>query len=742
MAYRTDYLPGVRPTIPQDGLAGLRENWRADLLAGLIAFLVSLPLSIGIALASGAPAVSGLLTAVVGGLLVALINGSYLTVNAPAPGLIIIMYQAAVALGGGDVVAGYPHVLAVTVVAGVLLILISRLALNPLVALVPESVVHGLMAAVGLIVLSKEVHTALGTKASGGTAIELFLALPTSLQHAHPAAAGVAGACLALLALPNLLPKRLRKTVPMPIVAAGVGVLMGSALGLPAELRVQMPEQWTRGIVFADFTQALTGPFWAAVVTLTLVQGLESILSAAAVERLDPYRRRTNQQRDLAAVGLGSALSGAIGGQPMIASIVRGAAVVQAGGRTRWANFFNGVCMLVCLLLLAGAIRQIPLAALAAILLATAYQLTSVKVWKDAAAQGRWAFYVFLVTVAGCLATDLLVGVGLGLATHMGLHILRGAPLRALLKPVIDIDYESDERTVYVHFRHPAAFANERALRQALEPLPGSRLVIVDCTDARLKEASVVEQLRRIGAEYAQTGGRFEFVGLPGDTSEHELPTDPLPAEIAVHPIPATPSGFHRRELSRLAVSLGADFLPHKYAAHARFVGYPSFEEKLVKYAENTLQGPLPCAPSSLRYVIKDLTVAEYLGIAAQEFQLTVWLADGLPEPIPHFTLRSESLMTRVADYVGFADINFAEYPTFSNRYLLRGREVDAIRAFFTPGLLEYLERQTLDFRLESNGRGLLLYLDERLLNPDEIRDLHAIGCGFLQFVVAPSPPA
>lgn len=739
MAHVSTYLPGIRTTIPRDGLAGLRENWRQDALAGLVAFLVSLPLSIGIALASGAPAVAGIITAIIGGLLVSLINGSFLTVNAPAPGLIIIMYQAAVSLGSGDAAAGYPHVLAVTVIAGLLLIVVSRFALNQLVALVPESVVHGLMAAVGLTVLSKEIHTALGTKANGDSAFELLLAFPQSLASANKDALIISGVCLTVLALSIAVPKKLRKKIPIPVVAVAIGAVLGSLFHLPPSLRVQMPTHWSSSIVFADFSKALTTPFLSAVVTLTLVQGLESILSAAAVERLDPYRRRTNQKRDLAAVGFGSTLSGAIGGLPIIASIVRGAAVVNAGGRTRWANFFNGICMLICLLALSGVIRQLPLAALAAVLLATAYQLTSFQVWKKALAQGRWSFYVFVATVIGCLATDLLIGVGLGLLTHLVLHVVRGASPGSLFVPILDIEPEADGDTVYVHFRQSAALSNEAALRRRLRNIPTGKFVIMDFTDANLRDLSVVEQVREFAEEYAQSGGVFDYIGLPGDTSEHLATRRPTTLEVGSHPIPTTAADYHRRELSRLAVALGADFLPNRYAAHARLVGYPRFKHKRVKYAENTLQGPLPCA-TDRRYTVKDLTVLEYEGIASQEYKVTVWLSDNLPNPLPVFSLRHENVITRLYDYIGFSDINFSEYPIFSGKYELMGPDPAAIRTFFSNEIIEYLEAQNLPFHLESNGHGLILFTEERLLNPSEIRELHTLGCGLLDIILKQAP--
>lgn len=746
MAHSTSFLPGVRTTIPHDGLAGLRENWRQDALAGLVTFLVSLPLSMGIALAAGAPAISGAIALLVGGVVVALFNGSFVTVNAPAPGLIVVMYQIMLSLGSGDAAAGYPQALAVTVIAGGILLLASTVNAGRIARIFPASTVEGMMGAVGILVVVKEVHSALGVVPNAISPLQLIAAIPSSIANANTSLAWIGGCCLVAMVLPRLVPWKWAKRIPAPILAVGMGIGLGTTvIDVPDEWRVHLPDRFWESFVFPDFSSVFTQAFGTALVTLTLIQGMETLLSAAAVDRLDPYRRRSNLNRDMAAVGAGSALSGMLGGQPLIASLLASATNVQAGARTRWANFFQGLIALAAVAFIPFAITLLPRAALSAMLIVIGASLAHPKYFRKFYNEGWHQLTIYLITFVVCIATDLLIGVLVGLVMHLVLHLVRGASIRSLFVPILDIEPEPDGDTVYVHFRHSAALSNETALRRRLLAIPEGKFVIVDFTDANLRDDSVIEQVRAFGEEYTTTGGVFDYVGLPGDATEHVATREPLEeaVEVATHPVPSDASSYHRRELSRLAVTLGADFLPTRYAAHARLLGYPHFNRKRVKYAENTLQGLLPCDMDGQRYTVKDLTVFEYEGIAAQEYKITIWLADELPYRIPVFSLRSESLLTRLYDYIGFADINFSEYPLFSARFELVGKDAPAIRRFFRHDILEYLERQALSFHVESNGRGLLLFIEERLLNPDEIRALHNVGCGLLQLILdTPPQPA
>lgn len=379
--------------IPLSGIAGLKQNWQKDLVSGFIVFLVALPLCLGISLASGVPPMAGLITAIIGGLFVSRINGSHVTINGPAAGLIVVILGAVEALSDGDPMAGYRSMLAAVVVSGTLLFILGRLKAGRLGDFFPSSAVHGMLAAIGVIILSKQAHVALGVKPEGKEPLELLAEIPHSIAHMNPEVAIIGLVSLLIMFVLPLFKNRWVKMVPAPMVVVLAGIALGHYFDLEHEHKylfldgheysigpkflVTLPENLADGIVFPDWSKALTLPFLTAVITITLVQGIESLLSAKAVDKLDPWKRESDLNKDLSAVGAGSALAGLIGGLPMIAEIVRSSANINNGGRTGWANFFHGAFLLVFIAAFPTLIHSIPLAALGAILMYTGYRLAA-----------------------------------------------------------------------------------------------------------------------------------------------------------------------------------------------------------------------------------------------------------------------------------------------------------------------------------------------------------------------------
>jgi MFS superfamily sulfate permease-like transporter len=537
--------PPTRSEVPLDRLDGLRQNFRADFTAGFIVFLIALPLCLGIALASGVPPMAGIIAAVIGGLVVSQLSGSFVTINGPAAGLIVVILGAVESLGQGDALLGYRAMLAAVVISGVLLWGLGMLKAGKFAGFFPATVVHGMLAAIGIIIISKQVHVALGVKALAKEPLGLLAEIPASLGRLNPEIAIIGGVSLAILIGWSLIRNRYLKMIPAPMVVVLLGIGLGHLFDLAHEHKylllsdhvydigpkflVTLPSNVLDGIVLPSFGQIGTGAFWAAVISITLVQGIETLLSASAVDRLDPFHRKTNMNRDLAAVGAGSALSGLIGGLPIIAEIVRSSANVSSGGRTRWANFFHGGFMLLFVVFLPQLIHQIPLAALAAILIFTGFRLASPQAFRKAFQIGPEQLAIFLVTLFVTLASDLLLGVAAGIGSKLVLHVIRGVRLRDIFRPDLRVHSDGTITTVAIH--SSAVFANYLAIKTVLEGVPLHEGVRLDFSHAYLVDHTVLEHLHDHERDFHTHGRSFEIANLAEHlpASRHPMASRKLP---------------------------------------------------------------------------------------------------------------------------------------------------------------------------------------------------------------------
>lgn len=514
---------------PKIGLAGLRQSWRSDLLAGFQVFLIALPLCLGIAMASRFPPMAGIIAAMVGGLLVSRINGSYVTISGPAAGLIVVTLGAVEKLSEGDPIAGYHRALAAIVCAGLLQALLGILKAGRLVALVPASVVHGMLAAIGVIIMTKQFYVLIDVKPQGELSDNL-VAIPQSVFKLNPEIALIGLVGLGILIAWEILKPRLKlcQWIPAPIVVVAVGLVLGLYFDLehphryswhstfyevgPGEL-LPIPQTFLDGFALPDFSPIGTLKFWTATISICLVSSLETLLSAAAVDKLDPFQRQTDLNRDVTALGIGTAFSGAIGGLPMISEIVRSTANINFGARTQWSNFFHGLFLLVFVALFPKLIHEIPKAALAALLIFVGFKLASPKEFYKTWEIGKEQLFLFVFTILGVLATDLLVGVGLGIAAKTGLHLLRGVNLKELFKIAYRLE-QTDPDTFHIALDGAAVFCNFLALKSELAELPKSKTVVFDLANASFIDHTVMEFLHEFCHDYERSGGRCEIRGL------------------------------------------------------------------------------------------------------------------------------------------------------------------------------------------------------------------------------------
>lgn len=512
--------------LPQSGLAGLKENWRTDLRSGFLVFMIALPLCLGISVASGFPPSAGIITAIIGGMLVSRISGSYLTINGPAAGLIVVVLAAVQALGEGDDLAGYRYTLAAIVVASILQVLMGVFKMGQLSSFFPTSVVHGMLAAIGIIIIVTQSHVMLGVTPESGSLFSIIAQIPHSLLTMNAEIVLISFLALLILMVWPLIKSR----IPAPVIVVLVGMLFAwhFDLGQDAAARgsnylVAIPDNFLAGFYFPDFSKLFTVAFWEAVLSISLVGSLESLLSATAVDKLDPYKRSSDLDRDLTAVGLGNLAAGLMGGLPMIAEIVRSSANIDNGAKTAWANFFHGLILLLFVVLFTGFIQSIPLASLAAMLAYTGYRLASPKTFVHVLDVGKEQLFMFVVTILGVLATDLLTGVALGITVKLAINLVRGVWLSNLFKIHFTIR-QQDSDTLVIKLLGSALFSNYLPLKKALSGLESGKTIIFDFTDGYLIDHTVMEYIHDFRQNYEAQGGRCQKVGKALETfSDHAL---------------------------------------------------------------------------------------------------------------------------------------------------------------------------------------------------------------------------
>lgn len=526
--------------LPKTGLEGLKENWRSDLQAGFLVFLIALPLCLGISIASGFPPSAGIITAIVGGLLVSYTNGSHIVINGPAAGLIVVMLSAVQSLSDGDMLSGYRYTLAATMIAGLIQVVMGLYKAGEFSSFFPTAVVQGMLSAMGIVIIGKQSHVMLGATPEPGSLLSTLMQIPNSIMNPSPEIAIIGLSGLAILIVWPFLKQTKLGKVPAPIIVLLVGMGLGQFFGLQYEhfhfdnidmhehliepqFLVAIPESVIDFFYFPNFSKILTFEFWTAVISICLVASLESLLSATAAEKLDPYKRPTNLDRDLAGVGIGNVISGMLGGLPMIAELVRSSANVEYGAKTSWSNFFHGLILLVFVVLFPKIIHSIPLASLAALLVYTGYRLASPKSFQHVLDIGVEQLLLFVITIMGVLATNLLAGVLIGVAVKLLIHLSRGVWWNNMFKIHFTIQ-QKDSDTLVIKIIGSALFSNFIPLKKALNNLDQGKTLIFDFSEGYLIDHTVLIFIDEFSTRYTREGGVCSQVGHALEKfSDHDL---------------------------------------------------------------------------------------------------------------------------------------------------------------------------------------------------------------------------
>lgn len=530
--------------VPRGNAEGFIKFLRYDFLAGLMVFIIALPLCLAISLASGYPPMAGIFTAVIGSIVATLISNSELTIKGPAAGLIVIAVGCVSDFGGDGFSNGtspvdieaYRAALAVGAVAAVFQILFSMFRAGILSEFFPKSAIHGMLSAIGVIIIAKQIPNALGVTTTTQEPLELLMEIPSFVREANPAIAFIGLISLLLLVSWPTIKKKWRAftVVPPQLVVLVVAVLIGLYLHLAQKehpylwfgreytlgesFLVPLPQE-----MFGLFGQITTPDFralaepkaWKWIFMFFIIGTLESILSAKAIDSIDPWKRKTDMNRDMLGVGVANLLVSLVGGLPMISEIVRSKANIDNGARTRFADMWHGILLLLCVALLPATLHMIPKAALAAMLIYTGFRLAHPSEFMHMFQVGREQLVIFVTTLVVTLASDLLIGVAAGIAMKFFIHLLNGVPLKSFFKAYLDVEQVSED-TCRIHANESAVFSNWIPFKRQIEHigLVQRNNIIVDVSNAKLIDHTVMEKLHEMQQEMAEEGLRLDIEGL------------------------------------------------------------------------------------------------------------------------------------------------------------------------------------------------------------------------------------
>jgi carbonic anhydrase/SulP family sulfate permease len=502
-----------------------------DLTASVVVFLVALPLCLGIALASGAPLFAGVLAGIIGGTVVGLLSGSHTSVSGPAAGLAAVVAAEIASLGS------FPTFLLALVFAGVIQIALGLVRAGFLAAFFPSSVIKGLLAAIGVLLILKQLPHLLGRDADpeGDMAFfqfdheNTFSELVRVLADNHPGAAAIGLISLGILVLWDRTKALKSSIVPAPLIVVVVGVglsLVLRRIGAPWSIQeshlVQVPVTESVGgfvklLQAPDFSQWNNAGVYFAALTIAAVASLETLLNLEAIDKIDPRQRTSPPSRELFAQGVGNVLSGLVGGIPLTSVIVRSSVNINAGNRTKLSAIVHGVLLLVSVMLFPSWLNLIPLSCLAAILLVTGVKLASPALIRRMWDEGRYQFIPFAVTLVAIVLTDLLVGILIGLAVSLG--FILNSNMRRPLRRFVEKHLGGD--VLHIELANQVSFLNRASLSQVLDGVPRDGHVLIDAQNTDYIDPDVLDLIR----DYSEKTGpaRGVSVSLLGFRRRYQL---------------------------------------------------------------------------------------------------------------------------------------------------------------------------------------------------------------------------
>lgn len=479
--------------------------WKTDLISGFGVSLIALPLCLAIATASGFPPISGIITAMIGGLFASRFSGSYITIYGPAAGLIVVNLHTVNTLGGVE------YALAAIATTGVLICLLGLFKVGKLSDFFPSAVVKGMLTSIGIIIIIKQLFIALGVNIKSSSILDSILHLPQIFTDMNYSIVLISGISFLILVFHPMIKIKVVRIIPAPIWVLFTAVIIGNIVQLRANDLVTISSDLTGSIQFPNFSKINTTTFWMSVISIALITSLESLLSTSSMDSLDPLKRKSNLNKDLSAIGIGSSISALIGGLPMISEIVRSTANISLGGRTQWSNFFHAGFLLLFVVVGSTLINQIPIAALAVMLIMVGFKLASPKQFLSVYKMGHVEFITFTCTIIGVLLTDLLIGILIGILVELLLHYLKGFPISKTFTSQYTISEENDH--VKLNIKGGVIFSNYYlSLKKQIVSLSNNSDLVMDFTNVSYISESAWTKINDLTSQTCRSERKIKII--------------------------------------------------------------------------------------------------------------------------------------------------------------------------------------------------------------------------------------
>jgi len=653
-------------------------------------------------------------------------------------GLIAVIMSGVIALDDGTGRSMY-YVFAAITISGAIQILLGLLKVGRMASVFPSSVIHGVLAGIGMIIFAGQMHVALGTVSTAPTTIGVLADLIHQLPNANPYVVGISVMGVLLMVFSTRINYKLFRFVPAPIWVLALSVPLAYAFNLLNEhslpflqkdyaigpdLLLIIPSDLTESIVLPDFSVIGTSTFWMTVLSITAIASIETLAIGRAIDKMDPYRRNTDLNKELVAVGISTMVSGAMGGLPIIPEIVRSTVNVHNQAKTKWSNFFQGVILLLFILVLSPLLGSVPLAALAAILVHTGYKLASPKVFKHAYDTGVEQLLFLVSTILITLFTNLLYGIIGGMLVALLLHMLLakvgvGQFFKKIFRSGSKV-YTRADGTYDIKIKGIANFLFTLNLNKLLGQVPLGSGVTVDLSQTRLVDLSVMEIIIEFKRTQENEGGNVTIIGLDNHVSSNshnralKIIAGPPRQKITTRQIQLQKMANQNKWSFQKEVDWNTSYLRN----------FHFFDSRPIERKTNSLKGR--DMDNQIDWEIADIRFDEGALLSSEVYHTTIQIIH-LPTNIPEFTIEKEGLFDRIFDpvrtFTGYKDIDFALYPKFSSKFLLMGKDEQAVRGFFNEDLIGFFEKNQIH-HIESNGESLMILKYLHLARTDEVQNM------------------
>ena len=706
-----------------------------NVFSGFVVSLIALPLGLGLAMASDAPPISGVIAAIIGGITVSVLGGSHVTITGPGNGLVGVLLVAITTLGLNNAYAAI-------ICSGMLLLVLGFLRMGKLANFFPSSAIQGMLAAIGLIILGKQFHIMLGNRIIEDNSFGYLLEIPNSVLKVFSyndtglyfaAFSGIAS--LSMMVFYSKLRNKFFQLIPAPmwivIFSIGFSYYFELVLNKPNPIN---PDYMISGIPsFQKIITQIPTPnfdkitgisFWSSLFALTLISRKESLLIIKAIDKLDPEKRRSNVNRDIKALGFATIGSGFLGGLNVVTVIARSSVNVNNGGSNRSSNFSHALFLVVFIILFSSQLERIPLPALMSILVYTGYKLASPKLVQNIFSIGKEQLVIFFITLFITLKIGIISGIASGVLTTFIIHVfVNGSAslfLKNILKPNVLMfkEEENQKDNYYVSVKHFSSFLNFFRLKNKLDSIPEDKDVIVDFSLCDFVDHTVMENLNSYQELFSKRGGHFEVIGLDMHDADSEHP-------FALRKLLPVPDLFGKNLTKRQGTikDISSDFSLNYDSEKNKDIQFLNdflfFKTRQINHIYNEIHNE----NNTLRLFDIEFTEGEFI---AKEVVRTTMLHIKIPQA-PIFTLDKEGFLQKVYGLAGFEDIHIENHKDFSKRFYLLGDDENAVKKFFNDELVHFFESNPY-FHIESNGNSLLIFDKERLASIREIKGLLDFG--------------